>query len=309
MFSYFNYSLFKSWGFISFVSIVLYIIAYNAFKYLVRKLLKRQKIFKLLLQRKTIEIQRKNETLEKNNLIQTRLISIISHDLISPLKFIHITAKTLLERNEHMPPELYQEMLTEVSNSSKELELLSTNILNWIKYQHENRRLEKEEFDLHEMVNQLFLIFQGLARQKNVNFVNEVHQEVVLYQFMEPVKIVLYNLILNAINFTERGNITITGGHTHKGILVKVKDEGLGMSEEQINNIMSEHFIVSSATVDNRKGNGLGYLIIKDMLKFVDARFVIKSIKHGGTVVSIFFPTFEVRSNQLQHGKLETAVL
>ncbi len=39
------------------------------------------------------------------------------------------------------------------------------------------------------------------------------------------------------------------------------------MTQEQINNIMAIHFIISSANVDNRKGNGLGYLIIKDLLK------------------------------------------
>jgi len=92
------------------------------------------------------------------------------------------------------------------------------------------------------------------------------------------------------LNFTEKGFITISGGKTEKGILIKVKDDGLGMTSEQIGNIMSEHFIVSSATVDKRKGNGLGYLIIKDMLKLVNARFVIKSKKNSGTMVTIFFP-------------------
>jgi signal transduction histidine kinase len=64
----------------------------------------------------------------------------------------------------------------------------------------------------------------------------------------------------------------------------------VGMTQEQINNIMSEHFIISSATVDKRKGNGLGYLIIKDLLRLVDAKFVIKSQKNKGTMVSIFLP-------------------
>ena len=286
----FDTSLFKSWQIISFISITIFVVIYTLIRLLVKRLLVRQKIFKLLIERKTKEIQKKNEVLEKNNQIQTRLISIISHDLISPLKFIHLTSKSLIENQAQMPPEIQEEMMLEISNSSKELELLSTNIMNWIKYQNENRRLIKEQFDLRQMANQIFSIFQGLARQKRIEFVNEVHSGVVLYQYMEPVKIVLYNLILNALNFTEKGFITISGGKTEKGILIKVKDDGLGMTSEQIGNIMSEHFIVSSATVDKRKGNGLGYLIIKDMLKLVNARFVIKSKKNSGTMVTIFFP-------------------
>jgi K+-sensing histidine kinase KdpD len=250
----------------------------------------KQKIFRTLLERKTREIKQKNEELEKNDLIKTRLISIISHDLVSPLKFIHLTSKNLLENKYEMPVPLQDEMLFEISNSSKELELLSTNILNWIKYQNENRRMKKEEFDLYEMVNQIFSIFQGLARQKRIQFVNNVNSGLIVYQYMEPVRIVLYNLILNALNFTEKGHITISGGKTEKGILIKVRDEGVGMTQEQINNIMSEHFIISSATVDKRKGNGLGYLIIKDLLRLVDAKFVIKSQKNKGTMVSIFLP-------------------
>ncbi|MCB0697807.1 MAG: HAMP domain-containing histidine kinase, partial [Chitinophagaceae bacterium] len=231
-----------------------------------------------------------NIELEKNNLIKTRLISIISHDLISPLKFIHMTSKNLYENKDTLSEDLYNEMLLEISHSSKELELLSTNILNWIKYQNENRRLKKEEFDLHDMVNQIFSIFHGLARQKNIRFVNNINKGLILHQYIEPLRIVLYNIILNALNFTEKGNITISGGNSAKGILIRVRDEGVGMTTEQISNIMSEHFIVSSANLNNRKGNGLGYLIIKDLLKLVDAKFLIKSKKGKGTIVSILLP-------------------
>lgn len=283
-------SYFRSWQIISVISIIAFILTYSILKMIMKQLLIRQKVFKLLIERKAKEITRKNDALEKNMLVQTRLISIISHDLIAPLRFIHVTSKTLIENEEPMPKALQDEMLQEISNSAKELELLSTNIMNWIKYQNENRRLIKEEFDLHQVAGHIFNIFQGLARQKRIQFVNEVNTGVILYQYLEPVRIVLYNLILNALNFTEKGFITISGGKTKKGILIKVQDDGVGMTNEQIDNVMSEHYIVSSATVDKRKGNGLGYLIIKDMLKLVDAKFVIKSKKNGGTMVTIFFP-------------------
>lgn len=264
---------------------------YFVARFVIKRVLIKQKIFKLLLERKALEIHQKNVILEKNNLIQTRLISIISHDIISPLRFIHIASSNLLKEGDKTSFEMRTEILEEISHTAKELELLSTNMTNWIKYQNENRRMIKEEFDLNEMADQIFSIFQGLARQKNIRFNNEVNTGVILYQYMEPVKIVLYNLILNALNFTEKGCITISGGKTKNGILIKVKDEGKGMTQEQIDNVMSEHFIVSSANVDNRKGNGLGYLIIKDMLKLVNAKFVIKSKRGNGTMVTIFLPS------------------
>lgn len=69
-----------------------------------------------------------------------------------------------------------------------------------------------------------------------------------------------------------------------------MKDEGKGMTEEQIQNVMGGEYIVSSANVDNKKGNGLGYLIIKDLLKMLHGSLKIESRKGEGTIVTVVFP-------------------
>jgi signal transduction histidine kinase len=53
---------------------------------------------------------------------------------------------------------------------------------------------------------------------------------------------------------------------------------------------MAHHFIISSANVDNRKGNGLGYLIIKDLLKILRGHLAIQSEKEKGTTVKVWMP-------------------
>src|ERR1700722_10669326 len=236
---------------------------------------------------KTRELQVKNEELEKTDLIKTRLISIISHDLVTPLRFLHLTGKNLVEKKNGLPEALRQEAIGEMATTSKELELLSTNILNWIKYQNEDRRLAKESFDLHEMVGQLFGVLGAMARQKNIQLINRIEEGLILYQFIEPVKIVLYNLILNGINFTSTGYIRVSSEPSREGITLFIEDTGVGMTQDQINNIMANHFIISSANVDNRKGNGLGYLIIKDLLKIMRASIVSQSEKEKGTTVTV----------------------
>ena len=115
----------------------------------------RQKKLEKQVTEKTKELLQKNEVLEKSNSINTRLISIISHDIITPLKFLTVAGKSLQEKRSQMPEELQQETISEMANTSQELQLLSTNILNWIKYQNENRRLLKETFNLHELVQQV----------------------------------------------------------------------------------------------------------------------------------------------------------
>jgi len=240
---------------------------------------------------KTRELQVKNEELEKTDLIKTRLISIISHDLVTPLRFLHLTGKNLIEKKEELTEDLLQEAIGEMATTSKELELLSTNILNWIKYRNEDRRLAKESFDLHELVTQLCSIFNALARQKQLRLINAVDEGLVLYQYIEPVKIVLYNLILNGINFTTEGYICISSIRSKDGTTLQIQDTGVGMTQDQINNIMADQIIISSANVDNRKGNGLGYLIIKDLLKILRGSLNIRSEKERGTTVTVWIPS------------------
>ncbi len=239
---------------------------------------------------KTQELQQKNEVLEKNNTIKTRLISIISHDIVTPLKFVTVAGQNLMAKRNLMSEELQQETIQEMTNTSQELHLLSTNILNWIKYQNENRRMVKEQFNLFEMINQVMGVLKSLAKQKSLQLVNTADTELLVYQYFEPLKILIYNLLTNAINFSEKGKIIIAAIPAGDNLLISVKDEGVGMTANQIKNVMADEFIVSSANIDNRKGNGLGYLIIKDLVKMTGATLSMQSEKGNGTTVSVELP-------------------
>ncbi len=239
---------------------------------------------------KTRELQAKNEELEKTDTIKTRLISIISHDLITPLRFLHLTGKNLIEKRHGLTEELQQEAIGEMATTSKELELLSTNILNWIKYKNEDRRMARESFNLHDLVIQLTGIFNAMARQKQIRLINDIDEQLILFQYIEPVKIVIYNLILNGINFTSEGYVRVSSTSGKEGVALLIEDTGVGMAPEQINSIMADHFIISSANVDNRKGNGLGYLIIKDLMKILRGNLYIRSEKDKGTRVTVWIP-------------------
>lgn len=267
---------------LGYISLVLFLRA--------KRFIIRQNVLRALVERKTKEIRRKNEELEKNDLIKTRLISIISHDIITPLKFLHLAGRNLVESHEQMTDELKMETLEEIVHTARELEMLSTNILNWIKYQNENRQLGKEEVRLNEMVRNIFSILNGMAKQKNIFLTNEVPEDFTIRQYAEPLRIIIYNLVVNALNFMEKGHITIVAKQLRNGMLIEVKDQGFGMTKEQINNILADQFIVSSANVDGKKGNGLGYLIIKDLLRVVEGNFSIKSAKNIGTTIKLFFP-------------------
>lgn len=260
------------------------------FRYRTSLLRIRQRKLERQVDEKTKELQEKNDVLEKNDTIKTRLISIISHDIVTPLKFLTTAGKNLQEKRSAMPEELQEETIKEMTNTSQELQLLSTNILNWIKYQNENRRMVKENFDLREMVNQVFGILQSLARQKDLLIRNEVPADLQVYQYYEPVKILVYNLMTNAIHFTEKGSIIVTAVKENGSVIVAVKDEGIGMTPEQIQRLMAEEMVITSANVDNKRGHGLGFLIIKDLVKTMEATLTIESKKEEGSTIAVKMP-------------------
>jgi len=149
----------------------------------------------------------------------------------------------------------------------------------------------KENINLHENVERIFGILKPLAHQKQQHLLNNIDEQLVVFQYAGPLRVLIYNLVMNAINFSGKGNISVSNRREDDNVIISVKDGGAGMTPEQIQNIMDDEVIISSTTVDSRKGHGLGYLIIKDLMKMIGAELKINSEKGKGTLVSIKIPS------------------
>ena len=249
----------------------------------------KEKILRLHVERKVKEIERKNEELEKNDLIKTRLISIISHDIITPLRFMHLTGAKLMQSSKDLSKEDYDEILTEITNTASELEALSTNMLNWIKYHNKNLKLIKEPVHLSELVNNVFAVLHATAKQKNIKLVNNVEEGLLTNLYNEPLKVIIYNIVVNGINFTQSGEISIAARQKKQGLQIIIQDHGAGMTQQQIDTLLSNEFVIATANASGRKGNGLGYQIVKDLLRLTGGRIAIDSVLNEGTKVKLLF--------------------
>lgn len=263
-------------------------IGYLIFRWRINQYDIREKKLSAMVEEKTMDLNLKNRQLEKNDQIKTRLISVINHDIITPLKFMHYAGKTLVEKKGTLTPDQQHQTISEITQTAKDMEMLSSQILNWIIYQNPNERMQKEEFDLHQLVAMVFGVLQFPAKLKNTTLQNNVPANFVVYQYMEPLRVLIYNLVLNSINFTKGGSIGVQCTEADERIIIKVTDNGLGMTTQQIENLLSDKKIIASANVDNKKGTGLGYMIIKDLLKMMSGNLSIKSSKNNGTEVAVF---------------------
>ncbi len=287
---------FLQWWFI-FMSILVFIlliwfITFQRTRWLFRKKIELED----LINNKTEELNERNTILQKNDQIKTRLISIISHDVVTPLRFLHKSGKTLEEDGHKISKELYDETLHEITSTSKELEILTSNILNWIKYQHQDRLLSMERFNLFQVADQVNRLLKPISKQKDITLLNTIPEHLFVYQFIEPVKIIIYNLLMNAIQFTSHGIIE-TGCMVEGNIIMLfVKDSGKGMTQQQKENILNKEYIISSVNVDEKRGSGLGYLIVRDLIKIISADIYIESEINIGTTVFIKWQKIEEKA-------------
>ncbi len=251
--------------------------------------IRRQRILKKLVAEKVKALKEHSADLERRNAIKTRLIGLINHDIITPLKFLTAANKNLLEKKKIISDEIQEETLREILYTSGELHSLSTNILNLIKYHSDSKRPGRELFLLYVLTDDVHSLLEPAATQKRLQLINKVNKGIEIYQFYEPLRILVHNLISNAIHFSEKGTITLSAETTGNTLTLYISDQGVGMTEAQIKNLLSDDPLIHTVRPDNTKGNGLGYLIIRDLIHITGARLKIESMVGLGTTVSVKF--------------------
>ena len=150
-----------------------------------------------------------------------------------------------------------------------------------------------EQFNLFQVADQVIRLLKPISKEKDITLLNTIPEQLSVYQFIEPVKIIMYNLIMNAIQFTTHGLIETGCLIEDKKIMLFVKDSGKGISEQQKENILNKDYIISSVNVDEKRGSGLGYLIIRDLIKILSAEIMIESEINIGTTVIIIWSIIE----------------
>ena len=251
------------------------------------QLLTHQKKLEKLIDEKTYALKESYEQLEQNNNVKTRLISIISHDLVTPLKFLSMTGRRLANHHNQIKGAQLEEILGEMSKTSDELHQLSTNILNWIKYRNDNDWLQKQPIHLRSLIEEVSSVLGPVARQQQIEICNEVPADIHLQEYLDPLKVVLYNLLSNAIRYCENSKVVFRYFNESGKSVIAVSDQGAGMSPMIADKIMSGSYHFSMTGNEQKKGYGLGYMIIMDLISLMNASLKIETNPEKGTTVYI----------------------
>ena len=242
----------------------------------------REQLSSQLAELKTQQIQ-----LTDANLVKARLIAIISHDMISPLKFIVFMSKKL--REAFSESDSNYRTATFIANISQDLEALSLNILNWIRFHHDSFKMVPESFNVKQMLKQSVEIAKTLADEKGLGLVVDANDSTHVTQYPQTIGVILYNLIINAIKYTDSGTIKVTAIVIDSTLHFSVADTGIGMSAELVNRLNSPDAFISEYAAADAKKYQFGYLLIKDLLRLSDGRMTVQSSPSIGTTINLEF--------------------
>ena len=246
-----------------------------------------KKVNKSLLIKSEI-IKHQNIVLESINNDKDRLFSIISHDLRGPSNNLHLLFKAVADKK--LPVSTLEDQLPNIVKNSTNLINTLESLLTWSVSQLKGIVANKERIDIIDPINTNIHFFEDQAQKKSINLLNHCHSKMVLID-KDHIEIILRNLTSNAIKFSKQNSSIIFDQIEHADhVEILVVDEGTGLTDEQINNIMNSNAQKSVVGTSGEKGIGLGLLLTKEFIEINGGVLKIKSRMNEGTTMSFTIP-------------------
>lgn len=210
------------------------------------------------------EISQKNLLLEEENNTKNKLLSIISHDLRTPM----VNTKGILNLLNHgmISPEDTTSLLQQLEAQYQGTTSVLDNLLFWIKGHMSGKGNEKIPIQLYELISILEEEHRVQLDGKHIRFQNTIDPLLTIIADKEMIRIVFRNLISNAIKFTpEKGLITLSAKRADNFIFLTVKDSGIGMTSEAIQKVNARQYYSTKGTL-LEKGTGFGLMLCNDLV-------------------------------------------
>lgn len=234
------------------------------------------------------EISQQNLLLEEENRTKNKLLSIISHDLRTPM----VNTKGILNllNNGMISPEDTTSLMLQLEAQYQGTTSLLDNLLFWIKGHMSGKGNDKILIYFQELIKALEEEHRVQLDNKNIRFQNTVDPSIILIAEKEMMRIVFRNLISNAIKFTpESGQITISAKIENAFIFLAVQDSGIGMTSEAIRKVNARQYYSTKGTL-LEKGTGFGLMLCHDLITKNGGELILESEPGVGSLFTVKMP-------------------
>ncbi len=247
-----------------------------------------------LLELKNKKIEQSEKELQVLNASKNKFFSIIAHDLKNPFHTVMGYSWLLSNDYERFTEEERRNFASDIHHSTNNIFRLLQNLLEWSRSQTGRLIYNPREIEFKQIVDNSMSILRSLADKKNIVVKLPYNEDLILFADPQMIETVLRNLVNNAIKFTpEHGTIEITAQQIDDQISICVKDSGIGISEDEAQNLFRIDSTVKRKGTNNEDGSGLGLILCKEFVDKNNGTIWVNSSPGKG---SSFFFTIPVKA-------------
>ena len=234
----------------------------------------------------------------KNEQLRANILRAISHDLRTPLTSISGNASNLVSNSESFTEEMKQAIYKDIYEDSMWLIDLVENLLAISKIDEGRLNIQKSSELMDEVISEAL---RYLERRKRGHII-EVHstEEFLLAKIDARLIVqVIINLVDNAIKYTPEGSvIRILTKKQGKEVIVRIEDDGPGISDEAKNHIFEMFYTGGNQAVDGRRSLGLGLALCQSIINAHGGEISVSDVKPHGTAFTFTLPAGEVELHE-----------
>ncbi|KXG44975.1 histidine kinase [Tepidibacillus decaturensis] len=239
-------------------------------------------------------IQSLGEQLQYYEDTRNEFLASVSHELRTPLTYLTGYSDILI-KGRIVDKQEQQTYLKIINEEAKRVTHLVNDLFDMSKIQTGQFQLKKEYVNLIKLVEKVIQNLKPVAEGKGLSILfNPMIDLPVLYLDPNRMEQVIYNLIENAIKYSDQGEIRVSLEGDKEFIFIKIEDQGIGVPEKELSRIWERFYRVEKSRARKTGGTGLGLYVVKEIVQLHGGQIEAKSVEGKGTTMIIKFKRKDV---------------
>ncbi|MBK9292890.1 MAG: CHASE2 domain-containing protein [Oligoflexia bacterium] len=237
------------------------------------------------------EFEQKNRLLTQVEELKTNFMSMMSHDLKTPIARIQGMAEIALSDDGNKLSAQQKQAIKTIMKSGEELNRFIGGILDLSRIESKEMKLNKTVKDVNAIIEDVAKKYEDQAVSKNIKLKTDLDPLFSIKIDVDLIRQVIANLIENAIKYSpENTNVTIQSREQNGKIVISVLDQGNGISKDEIDNVFLKFYRSKQAKASTTKGTGLGLYLAKYFIELHDGKIQVESEPQKGSCFNIELP-------------------
>jgi signal transduction histidine kinase len=283
---------FETWWFYITLILLVSVTIFLTVRVRLKRVEKRNQMLESQISNRTEQLRGTMKTLEESQSellrqmhLQSRLMASIGHDVRTPLRAAIIVAREMRNLIERQQLKEALEYGTNIEDAMVRVKDSLESLLAYVKIQVFKREVHTDKINLHSLVQKNFHLYGEAALSEPNKFVNQVPGHVIVQTSHQLLDVIIHNLVDNANKFTNNGTIKASVAVKNGRLLLTIEDTGRGIPGKLLD------WMNGPSLTAPAEYNGVGLMIIKELLPYVAERIEMQNL-NPGTATVLYFPDF-----------------